>query len=44
MKHEPPRPSENPIAMATRYLNDQYSNVYNVHKAVCKFAAVELSA
>lgn len=30
--------------MATRYINDQYQNAHNVHKGVCKFAAIELSS
>ena len=44
MTHVPPRPTETPLALATRYINDQYQNAHSVHKAVCKFAAVELSA
>ena len=44
MTHVPPQPTESPKALATRYINDQYLDEHAVHKGVCKFAAVELSA
>ena len=44
MTHVPPKPAESPLAFAMKYINDQYVDAHSVHKGVCKFAAIELSA
>ena len=44
MMHVPPKPTETPLALATRYINEQYNDAHSVHKGVCRFAAYELSA
>jgi len=44
MTHVPPRPAETPKILAQRYINEQYPTENLVHKGVCKFAAIELSA
>ena len=45
MTHVPPRPSESPKSLATRFVDNViYKSENMVHQGVCKFAAIELSA